>query len=73
MSKGMKVKPTFYAVVTNYCGNLAMSSIILNAATCLAIGPMSRYKYLQTTILDYNKAWRLIPIPPKNFNNVNPS
>ncbi len=42
MSKGKTVKLAFHAVVANYCGNLAMSSIILNVATCLVIGSMSR-------------------------------
>jgi len=37
MSKGKKVKLAFHAMVANYCGNLVMSSIILDAATCFAI------------------------------------
>jgi len=41
MSKGKKVKLAFHVVVVNYCGNLAVSSIILDVATCLAIGSMS--------------------------------
>jgi hypothetical protein len=35
MSKGKKMKLAFHAVVATYFGNLAISSIILNAATCL--------------------------------------
>jgi len=58
MSKGKKFKLAFHAVVANYYGNLAMNSIILNATTCLAIGSMSMYKYLQTTILNYSRASR---------------
>jgi hypothetical protein len=41
MSKGKKMKLAFHAMVANYCGNLVGSSIILNAATGLAIGSMS--------------------------------
>jgi hypothetical protein len=41
MLEGKKVKLAFHVVVENYCGNLAVSSIILDAATCLAIGSMS--------------------------------
>jgi hypothetical protein len=41
MSEGKKMKLAFHAMVANYCGNLAMSSIILDAAICLAIGSMS--------------------------------
>jgi hypothetical protein len=41
MLEGKKVKLTFRAVVANYCGNLAMSSIILDAGTCLVIGLIS--------------------------------
>jgi hypothetical protein len=41
MSEGKKVKLTIHAVVANYYENLAVSSIILDAATCLAIGSMS--------------------------------
>jgi hypothetical protein len=41
MSEGKKVKLAFHAVVENYYGNLVVSSIILDAATCLAIGSMS--------------------------------
>jgi len=37
MSKGKKVKLAFHAMVENSCGNLAVSSIIFYAATCLAI------------------------------------
>ncbi len=73
MSKGKKVKLAFHAVVTNCCGNLAVNSIIFDATTCLAIISMSTYKYLQTTILDYNRASRLVPIPRKNSSNVIPS
>jgi hypothetical protein len=40
MLEGKKVKLAFHAVVENFCGNLAMSSIILNVATCLAIRSM---------------------------------
>jgi hypothetical protein len=41
MSEGKKVKLAFHAMVPNYCGNLATSSIILDAATCFAMGLMS--------------------------------
>jgi hypothetical protein len=41
MLEGKKVKLTFHAVVANCCENLVVSSIILNATTCLAIGSMS--------------------------------
>jgi len=41
MSEGKIVKLAFYVVVANYCGNLVMSSIILDVATCFAIGSMS--------------------------------
>jgi hypothetical protein len=41
MSEGKKVKLAFHAVVANYCGNLTMSSIILNVTTCLTITSMS--------------------------------
>jgi hypothetical protein len=41
MLEGKKVKLAFHAMVENCCGNLALSSIILDAATCLAIGLMS--------------------------------
>jgi hypothetical protein len=41
MLKGKKVKLAFHAMVANYCGNLAMSSIILDVAICLVIGSMS--------------------------------
>jgi hypothetical protein len=54
-------------------GNLVVSSIILDAATCLAIGSMFTLKYFQTTIFDYNRASTPIPIPPKSFSNVIPS
>jgi hypothetical protein len=73
MLEGKNVKLAFHAVVINCCGNLAMSSIIFNVVTCLAIGSMSTWKYLQTTILDYNRASRPIPIPPKSFKSVIPS
>jgi hypothetical protein len=45
MLQGKKVKLAFHAVVANCCGNLAVNSIILDAATCIAIGSMSMYKY----------------------------
>jgi len=35
------MKLAFHVVVTNYYGNVVVSSIILDAATCLAIGLMS--------------------------------
>jgi len=35
------VKLAFHAVVANCCGNLAMSSLILDAAIYLVIGSMS--------------------------------
>jgi hypothetical protein len=73
MSKCKKVKLAFHAVVANYCGNLALSYIILDAATCLAIRSMSMQKYLQTTIPNYNKASKPILVPPRSFNNVIPS
>jgi hypothetical protein len=38
MLEGKKVKLAFHAVVANCCENLAMSSIILDAVTHLAIG-----------------------------------
>jgi hypothetical protein len=72
MSEGKKVKLTFHAVVANYCGNLAVSSIILNVATYLAIKSMSTLKYLRTTP-DYSRASRPIPKPSKNSSNVIPS
>jgi hypothetical protein len=40
MSEGKKVKLAFHAVVANYCGNMAVNSIILDAATCFVIGSM---------------------------------
>jgi hypothetical protein len=40
MLEGEKVKLAFHAVVANCYENLAVSSIILNATTCLAIGSM---------------------------------
>jgi hypothetical protein len=46
MSKGKKMKLAFHAMVVNYCENLVVNSIILDAATCLAIKSMFRYKYL---------------------------
>ncbi len=70
MSKGKKVKLAFHVVVTNYCGNLAVNSIILNVATCLAMGSMSTYKYFPTTIPNCSKASRPILIPPKSSSNV---
>jgi hypothetical protein len=41
MSKGKKVKLAFHVVVANCYGNLVVSSIILDAAICLAIESMS--------------------------------
>jgi hypothetical protein len=41
MSEGKKMKLAFHAVVANCCGNLAMSSIIIDATTYLVIGSMS--------------------------------
>jgi hypothetical protein len=41
MLEGKKMKLVFHAVVPNCCGNLAVLSIILDVATCLAIGSMS--------------------------------
>jgi hypothetical protein len=41
MLEGKKVKLAFHVVIANYCGNLAMSSIILDVAICFAIGLMS--------------------------------
>jgi hypothetical protein len=41
MLKAKKVKLAFHAVVVNYYGNLAVSSIIFDATTYLAIGSMS--------------------------------
>ncbi len=67
------MKLAFHAVVTNCCGNLAMTSVILDAATCLTIKSMFTKKYLQTTILDYNKASKLVPIPLKSSSNIIPS
>jgi predicted PolB exonuclease-like 3'-5' exonuclease len=40
MLKGKKVKLAFHAVVANYCENLAVNSIILDVAICLATGLM---------------------------------
>jgi hypothetical protein len=40
MLEGKKMKLAFHAVVENYCGNLARSSINLDVATCLAIRSM---------------------------------
>jgi hypothetical protein len=40
MLEGKKVKVAFHAVVVNYCGNLDVSSIIVDATTCFAIGSM---------------------------------
>ncbi len=67
------MKLAFHVVVVNYCGNLAVSSIILDVATYLAIGLMFMWKYFQTTIPDCNRALRHVPIPPKSFSNVIPS
>jgi len=41
MVEGKKMKLAFHAVVVNCCGNVAMSSIIFDATTGLAIGSMS--------------------------------
>jgi hypothetical protein len=38
--EGKKVKLAFHVVVANYCGNLVVSSIILDAAIYFAIGLM---------------------------------
>jgi len=73
MLKGKKVKLAFHAVVANYCGNLVMSSIILNATICFVIGSMPIYKYLRTTIPDYSRVLKFVPIPPKSSSNVIPS
>jgi hypothetical protein len=73
MLEGKKVKLAFHAAVVNYCGNMAVSSIIVDVATCLAIGSMSTLKYLWTTIPDCGKASKPVPIPPKNYSNVIPS
>jgi hypothetical protein len=47
MLEGKKVKLAFHVVVANCCGNLIMSSIILDVATCLTIGlieiPLNRH------------------------------
>jgi hypothetical protein len=40
MLEGKKKKLAFHAMVTNCCGNLAMNSIILDAATYLTIRSM---------------------------------
>jgi len=40
MSEGKNVKLAFHAVVANCCGNLVVNSLILDAATYLAIGSM---------------------------------
>jgi hypothetical protein len=37
MLEGKNVKLTFHAVVANCYGNLVVNSLILDAATCLAI------------------------------------
>jgi hypothetical protein len=41
MLEGKNVKLAFHAMVANYWGNLAVSSIVFNAATHLAIGSIS--------------------------------
>jgi hypothetical protein len=41
MLEGKKVKLAFHVVVANSCGNLAVSSIILDVTTYIAIGSMS--------------------------------
>ncbi len=73
MSRAKKVKLAFHAVVANYYGNLVMSSIIFDVATCFIIESMSTYKYLWTTIPDCSRASKPIPIPPKSSSNVIPS
>jgi hypothetical protein len=40
MLEGKKVKLALHVVVANYCGKLAVSSIIFDVATYLAIGSM---------------------------------
>ncbi len=67
------MKLAFHVVVTNYCGNLVMSSIIIDAATYLVIGSMSMKQYFLTTIPNCNMASRHVPIPPKSSSNVIPS
>ncbi len=64
------MKLAFHAVVVNSGRNLAVSPIILDATTCLAIGSMSTYKYFQTTIFECSRASRPVPIPPKSYSNV---
>jgi hypothetical protein len=73
MLEGKKVKLAFHEVVANCCENLVVSSIIFNVATCLAMGSMSAYKYLQTTIPNCSRVSRPVPIPPKSYSNVIPS
>jgi hypothetical protein len=46
MLEGNKVKLAFHAMVVNYCGNLAMNSIVLDTTIYLAVGSMSTQKYL---------------------------
>jgi hypothetical protein len=41
MLEGKKMKLAYHAMVENYYENLAASSIILDATTCLAIGSIS--------------------------------
>jgi len=41
MLEGKNVEVAFHAMVANYCGNLVVNSLILDVATCLAIGSMS--------------------------------
>jgi hypothetical protein len=41
MLEGKNVKLTFHVVVANCCGNLVVNFLILDAATCFAIGSMS--------------------------------
>ncbi len=67
------MKLAFHAMVANYCGNLAVSSIILNVVICLVIGLMSTYKYFQTTIPECSRDSRLVPITPRSSSNVIPS
>jgi hypothetical protein len=70
MAEGKKMKLAFHAMVVNCCGNLDVSSIILNASICLAIGSMFTLKYFRTTIRDYSRASRIVPEPLKNSSNV---
>jgi hypothetical protein len=40
MAEGKKVKLAFHVMVVNHGGNLVVSSIIFDVATCFAIGSM---------------------------------